>query len=78
MVELQHVSPYTVLKDLNWAERNRKLESGSIKKDLFPSQLHKDIALLSKLSIMGYSLLLGTWISVSYLVSKMRSSNGQN
>lgn len=52
-------NPHAVLKDLNWVERDRKLGFGSIKKNLFLSQLHKDVALLSKLNIMDYSLLIG-------------------
>ncbi|KAK4514265.1 uncharacterized protein ATC70_001856 [Mucor velutinosus] len=52
-------NPHAVLKDLNWVERNRKLEFGSIKRNLFISQLHKDIALLARLNIMDYSLLIG-------------------
>ncbi|KAL9546215.1 hypothetical protein MBANPS3_006771 [Mucor bainieri] len=52
-------NPHAVLKDLNWVERNRRLEFGPIKKNLFVSQLHKDVALLSRLNIMDYSLLIG-------------------
>jgi hypothetical protein len=36
-------NPHAVLKDLNWVDRNRKLEFGSAKRDLLISQLHKDV-----------------------------------
>ncbi|KAF1797119.1 hypothetical protein FB192DRAFT_1291698 [Mucor lusitanicus] len=52
-------NPHAVLKDLNWVERNQRLEFGSMKRNLFLSQLHKDVALLSRLNIMDYSLLIG-------------------
>ncbi|KAL7312911.1 Phosphatidylinositol-4-phosphate 5-kinase [Mucor circinelloides] len=52
-------NPHAVLKDLNWVERNRRLEFGSIKRKLSISQLHKDVMLLSRLNIMDYSLLIG-------------------
>lgn len=52
-------NPHAVLKDLNWVERNRRLEFGSIKRNLFISQLHKDVVLLSRLNVMDYSLLIG-------------------
>ncbi|KAI8637898.1 hypothetical protein BD408DRAFT_394969 [Parasitella parasitica] len=52
-------NPHAVLKDLNWVEKNKRLEFGSTKKNIFLSQLHKDVALLSALNIMDYSLLIG-------------------
>ncbi|CAO0800134.1 unnamed protein product [Mucor circinelloides] len=52
-------NPHAVPKDLNWVKRNRRLEFGSIKRNLFTSQLHKDVVLLSGLNIMDYSLLIG-------------------
>jgi hypothetical protein len=70
LVELQLMNPYAVHKDLNWVERNRNLESGSINNNSFPSQLHKDIALLSELNVISYRLLIDMWISLTYLVSK--------
>ncbi|KAI9481255.1 MAG: hypothetical protein EXX96DRAFT_480589, partial [Benjaminiella poitrasii] len=52
-------NPHAVLKDLNWVEKQRKLEFGSIKRNTLISQLHRDVTLLSKLNIMDYSLLIG-------------------
>lgn len=47
------------LKDLNWVRRRRELEFGPEKKSLFEAQLENDVALLKKLNIMDYSLLIG-------------------
>eukprot|EP00698_Gefionella_okellyi_P011103 TRINITY_DN2911_c0_g1_i1.p1 TRINITY_DN2911_c0_g1~~TRINITY_DN2911_c0_g1_i1.p1 ORF type:complete len:490 (+),score=91.84 TRINITY_DN2911_c0_g1_i1:53-1471(+) len=54
--ELQSSSP--TLKDLDFTGRNRKLYLGPLK-DAFLHQLEKDSALLAKLDIMDYSLLVG-------------------
>lgn len=47
------------LKDLNWVNRGKVLEFGPMKKQLFEEQLKRDVALLQKLRIMDYSLLVG-------------------
>ncbi|ROT38370.1 SAICAR synthase-like protein [Sodiomyces alkalinus F11] len=52
-------NPRATLKDLNWLRRQRSLELGIRKKRLFLEQLNKDVALLRKLQIMDYSLLVG-------------------
>ncbi|KAK5661779.1 hypothetical protein OQA88_9880 [Cercophora sp. LCS_1] len=52
-------NPRATLKDLNWMRRKRHLELGLQKKQLFLTQLHKDVKLLQKLHIMDYSLLIG-------------------
>ena len=52
-------NPRATLKDLNWLRRQRHLELGLQKKRLFLDQLQKDVALLKKLKIMDYSLLVG-------------------
>lgn len=48
-----------VLKDLNWLDTNETIKFGPLKKKKFLNQLQTDIALLSKLNIMDYSLLIG-------------------
>ncbi|KAK3690976.1 Phosphatidylinositol-4-phosphate 5-kinase [Vermiconidia calcicola] len=52
-------NPRATLKDLNWLRRDMKLEFGPHKKDIFIRQMEKDVALLQKLKIMDYSLLVG-------------------
>lgn len=52
-------NPRATLKDLNWLRRQRNLELGLQKKRLFLEQLQKDVALLKRLQIMDYSLLVG-------------------
>ncbi|KAF4334698.1 1-phosphatidylinositol-4-phosphate 5-kinase [Fusarium beomiforme] len=52
-------NPRATLKDLNWLRRQRSLELGIQKKRLFLEQLQKDVALLKRLQIMDYSLLVG-------------------
>nr|POE96912.1 phosphatidylinositol 4-phosphate 5-kinase its3 [Quercus suber] len=47
------------LKDLNWLRRNLHLEFGPTKKDVFVEQMQRDVALLQRLKIMDYSLLVG-------------------
>ena len=48
-----------VLKDLNWLNRGREIELGPEKRALFEAQLRSDVALLQRLNIMDYSLLIG-------------------
>lgn len=52
-------NPRATLKDLNFLRRNYHLEFGPMKKRLFVEQLQKDVALLQRLKIMDYSLLVG-------------------
>ena len=52
-------NPRATLKDLNWLRRNYHLEFGADKKSIFIEQVKKDVALLQKLKIMDYSLLVG-------------------
>ena len=52
-------NPRATLKDLNWLRRNYHLEFGPQKKALFVEQMQRDVALLQKLKIMDYSLLVG-------------------
>ena len=52
-------NPRATLKDLNWLRRDLKLEFGPQKKDIFIHQMEKDVALLKRLKIMDYSLLVG-------------------
>ena len=56
--DLEH-NPRATLKDLNWLRRNYHFEFGSQKKALFIEQMKRDVALLQKLKIMDYSLLVG-------------------
>ncbi|KAK0525171.1 Phosphatidylinositol-4-phosphate 5-kinase [Tilletia horrida] len=59
-----------VLKDLNWIHRNREIELGPEKFALFQAQLKSDVALLERLNIMDYSLLIG--------LHDMRRGNTEN
>ncbi|KAF9381587.1 Phosphatidylinositol-4-phosphate 5-kinase [Mortierella sp. AD011] len=52
-------NPRATQKDLNWVNRNRKLELGPEKRHLFVEQLKRDVELLARLNIMDYSLLIG-------------------
>ena len=49
----------TTLKDLNWLRRNYHFEFGPAKKRVFVEQMKRDVALLQRLKIMDYSLLVG-------------------
>ncbi|KAK0549738.1 Phosphatidylinositol-4-phosphate 5-kinase [Tilletia horrida] len=59
-----------VLKDLNWVHRNREIQLGPEKFALFKAQLQSDVALLARLNIMDYSLLIG--------LHDMRRGNTEN
>lgn len=52
-------NPRATMKDLNWLNRGLTLEFGPRKKDLFLTQMRRDVALLERLKIMDYSLLVG-------------------
>lgn len=58
------------LKDINWIRRGRELELGPEKRGLFEAQLQSDVALLKRLNIMDYSLLIG--------LHDMRKGNSEN
>lgn len=48
-----------VLKDINWIKNKESLKLGPVKAKRFIDQLEKDVALLKRLNIMDYSLLVG-------------------
>ncbi|KAF9951154.1 T-complex protein 1 subunit beta [Mortierella alpina] len=52
-------NPRATQKDLNWVNRNKKLELGPVKRHLFVEQTKRDVQLLARLNIMDYSLLVG-------------------
>ena len=52
-------NPRATLKDLNWLRRGYHLEFGPEKKEVFIAQMERDVALLQRLKIMDYSLLVG-------------------
>lgn len=52
-------NPRATLKDLNWLRRNLHLEFGPTKKEAFVEQMQRDVALLQRLKIMDYSMLVG-------------------
>lgn len=52
-------NPRATLKDLNWLRRNYHFEFGPGKKEMFIDQVRRDVALLQRLKIMDYSLLVG-------------------
>ncbi|KAK2741381.1 Phosphatidylinositol-4-phosphate 5-kinase [Myotisia sp. PD_48] len=52
-------NPRATLKDLNWLRRDRHINCGPMKRDVFLAQLRRDVALLQRLNIMDYSLLIG-------------------
>ncbi|KAI3644450.1 hypothetical protein MP228_010614 [Amoeboaphelidium protococcarum] len=53
------LNPRCVMKDINWLNMKKRLALGPEKKDLFVTQLQKDVTLLVSLNIMDYSLLTG-------------------
>ncbi len=57
--ELLEKNPRATLKDLNWLRRNLHLEFDAQMKDVFVEQMRRDVALLQRLHIMDYSLLVG-------------------
>lgn len=52
-------NPRATLKDLNWLRRNYHFEFGPYKRSLFIEQMKRDVALLQRLKIMDYSMLVG-------------------
>lgn len=53
------MNPRSTMKDLNWLRRNRHIEEGPMKRNVFMTQLRRDVSLLKRLKIMDYSLLIG-------------------
>ena len=53
------LNPRATLKDLNWLRRDLHLEFDEKIKQVFIEQLRRDVALLQRLHIMDYSLLVG-------------------
>jgi 1-phosphatidylinositol-4-phosphate 5-kinase len=52
-------NPRAVLKDNNWINRGKKLETGPEKRALLTEQLRRDSEFLERISVMDYSLLVG-------------------
>lgn len=52
-------NPRATLKDLNWLRRDMHLEFDRRLRQIFIEQLQRDVALLQRLQIMDYSLLVG-------------------
>lgn len=52
-------NPRATLKDLNWLRRNLHLEFGPAKRKAFLDQMERDVALMRRLKIMDYSMLIG-------------------
>ncbi|KAI8882614.1 SAICAR synthase-like protein [Backusella circina FSU 941] len=52
-------NPHAVMKDQNWVKNKQKIQLGPAKRDIFITQLERDVELLQKLNIMDYSLLVG-------------------
>ncbi|KAJ3114367.1 Phosphatidylinositol-4-phosphate 5-kinase [Phlyctochytrium bullatum] len=52
-------NPRAVLKDLNWLQKGRKLKLGPEKETQFVEQMERDVAFLTSMKIMDYSLLVG-------------------
>lgn len=52
-------NPRGTMKDLNWIRRHRHIQCGTNKREVFVTQLKRDVELLKKLKIMDYSLLIG-------------------
>lgn len=57
--EQMSTKAHAVLKDMNWVKRGRYLELGPQKRELLAMQLRSDVALLQRLNIMDYSMLIG-------------------
>ncbi len=56
--DLAH-NPRATLKDLNWLRRGMHLQLGPAKREVFLTQVRRDVQLLQRLNIMDYSLLVG-------------------
>jgi 1-phosphatidylinositol-4-phosphate 5-kinase len=52
-------NPNAVMKDQNWVKNKEKIQLGTEKRQLFFTQLERDVDILKRLNIMDYSLLVG-------------------
>lgn len=52
-------NPHAVMKDQNWVKNKEKIQLGGSKRNLFLTQLQRDVDILQRLNIMDYSLLVG-------------------
>lgn len=52
-------NPYAVMKDLNWLKKEKKIQLGPEKAEIFCTQADRDVKFLSDHYIMDYSLLIG-------------------
>lgn len=52
-------APEPIYKDIDWVKKGEALKLGPKKSQLLTEQLRKDVALLKRLNIMDYSLLVG-------------------
>ena len=57
--DAEREDPHAVLKDLDWIRAGRKLHLGADKKRRLLVQIKKDCALLERLEVIDYSLLVG-------------------
>lgn len=67
-------NPRATLKDLNWLRRDYHLEFDPNYKQIFIEQLTRDVALLQRLHIMDYSLLVGIHDLVKGNEDKLRET----
>ena len=74
--ESEREDPNVVLKDLDWIRAGRKLHLGADKKRRLLAQIKKDCALLERLEVIDYSMLVGIHrASVSRQPSRERESS---
>lgn len=74
--EAEREDPNVVLKDLDWIRSGRKMHLGPDKKRRLLAQIKKDCALLERLEVIDYSLLVGIHrASVSRTPSRERESS---
>jgi 1-phosphatidylinositol-4-phosphate 5-kinase len=70
-------NPRATLKDLNWLRRDYHLEFDPNYKQIFIEQLTRDVALLQRLHLMDYSLLVGIHDLVKGNEDKLRETTLQ-
>ena len=74
--EEERQDPNVVLKDLDWIRAGRKLHLGADKKRRLLAQIKKDCALLERLEVIDYSMLVGIHrASVARTPSRERESS---
>ena len=74
--EEERQDPNVVLKDLDWIRAGRKLHLGADKKRRLLAQIKKDCALLERLEVIDYSMLVGIHrASVTRTQSRERESS---